>query len=218
MENIRDTIWNILKEQNIVPKMEECDAKIMKAAKMDFIALNYYRTLTARYLSATQEHKKGERVEGFNEVDYDMYGYWKIEKNENLKASEYGAQIDPVGLRIVLNEYWNRYHLPLIITENGLGTADILTSDNKVHDEYRIDYLRNHIRAIRESLADGVNVFGYCPWSFMDLLSSHQGFKKRYGLVYVDRTDDDLKELKRIKKDSFYWYQKVIRSNGADLA
>ena len=207
-----------LKEQNIVPKMEECDAKIMKAAKMDFIALNYYRTLTARYLSATQEHKKGERVEGFNEVDYDMYGYWKIEKNENLKASEYGAQIDPVGLRIVLNEYWNRYHLPLIITENGLGTADILTSDNKVHDEYRIDYLRNHIRAIRESLADGVNVFGYCPWSFMDLLSSHQGFKKRYGLVYVDRTDDDLKELKRIKKDSFYWYQKVIRSNGADLA
>lgn len=207
-----------LKEQNIVPKMEECDAKIMKAAKMDFIALNYYRTLTARYLPATQEHKKGERVEGFNEVDYDMYGYWKIEKNENLKASEYGAQIDPVGLRIVLNEYWNRYHLPLIITENGLGTADILTSDNKVHDEYRIDYLRNHIRAIRESLADGVNVFGYCPWSFMDLLSSHQGFKKRYGLVYVDRTDDDLKELKRIKKDSFYWYQKVIRSNGADLA
>ena len=82
-----------LKEQNIVPKMEECDAKIMKAAKMDFIALNYYRTLTARYLSATQEHKKGERVEGFNEVDYDMYGYWKIEKNENLKASEYGAQM-----------------------------------------------------------------------------------------------------------------------------
>lgn len=80
-----------LKEQNIVPQMEECDAKIMKAAKMDFIALNYYRTLTARYLSATQEHKKGERVEGFNEVDYDMYGYWKIEKNENLKASEYGA-------------------------------------------------------------------------------------------------------------------------------
>ena len=80
-----------------------------------------------------------------------------------------------------------------------MGTADILTSDNKVHDEYRIDYLRNHIRAIRESLADGVNVFGYCPWSFMDLLSSHQGFKKRYGLVYVDRTDDDLKELKRIK-------------------
>ena len=206
-----------LKEQNIVPKMEECDAKIMKAAKMDFIALNYYRTLTARYLSATQEHKKGERVEGFNEVDYDMYGYWKIEKNENLKASEYGAQIDPVGLRIVLNEYWNRYHLPLIITENGLGTADILTSDNKVHDEYRIDYLRNHIRAIRESLADGVNVFGYCPWSFMDLLSSHQGFKKRYGLVYVDRTDDDLKELKRFRKDSFYWYANVILENGQNL-
>ena len=143
-----------------------------------------------------------------------MYGYWKIEKNENLAASEYGAQIDPVGFRIVLNDYWNRYHLPLIITENGLGTADTLTDDLKVHDDYRIDYLEKHIKAIQEAIEDGVDVFGYCPWSVVDLLSSHQGFKKRYGLVYINRTDMDLKDLSRIKKDSFYWYKKVIENNG----
>ena len=106
-----------LREQDMVPAMEPEDAALLKSAKMDFIALNYYRTLTARAFPADEKHPKGTRVEGFNEVDYDMYGYWKIEKNTNLAASEYGAQIDPVGLRIVLNEYWNRYHLPLIITE-----------------------------------------------------------------------------------------------------
>lgn len=203
-----------LQEQDIVPEVLPGDEELLKSAKMDFIALNYYRTLTTRFLPADEAHKKGTRIEGFNEVDYNMYGYWMIEKNENLKASEYGAQIDPTGLRIVLNEYWNRYHLPLIITENGLGTADVLTEDGKVHDDYRIDYLKNHILAINDAIEDGCDVFGYCPWSFMDLLSSHQGFKKRYGLVYVDRSDFDTKKLERIRKDSYYWYQNVIKQNG----
>ncbi len=206
-----------LKEQNLMPAMEDGDREILKQAKMDFIALNYYRTLTARYLPADENHPKGQRIEGFNEVDYDMYGYWKIEKNTNLAASEYGAQIDPVGLRIVLNEYWSRYHLPLIITENGLGTADELAEDGKVHDAYRISYLHDHIAAIADAIEDGVDVMGYCPWSVIDLLSSHQGFKKRYGLVYVNRTDSDLKDLARIKKDSYFWYKNVIASNGNSL-
>ncbi|SKB48226.1 6-phospho-beta-glucosidase [Lachnospiraceae bacterium] len=206
-----------LKSQDTVPVMEPGDAEILKSAKNDFIAMNYYRTLTARYLPADAEHPAGLRLEGMNEVDYNMYGYFQIEKNENLKATEYGAQIDPTGLRIALNDYWNRYHLPLIITENGLGTADELTDDGKIHDEYRIDYMRKHIKAIADSISDGVEVFGYCPWSVIDLLSSHQGFKKRYGLVYVNRTDMDLKDLKRIPKDSYYWYQGVIRTNGKDL-
>ncbi len=152
-------------------------------------------------------------LEGMNEVDYDMYGYWKIEKNTNLEASEYGAQIDPTGLRIVLNDYWARYRLPLIITENGLGTADTLTEDGKIHDDYRIDYISKHIQAIGEAIQDGVEMMGYCPWSVIDLLSSHQGFRKRYGLVYVNRDDKNLKDLARIPKDSFYWYKKVIRAN-----
>ena len=206
-----------LKEQDLVPQMCEEDDELLKSAKMDFIALNYYRTLTARYLPADEEHPKGMKIEGMNEVDYDMYGYWKIEKNTNLKASEYGAQIDPVGFRIVLNDYWNRYRLPLIVTENGLGTADELTEDGKIHDDYRIDYLRQHIYAIGQAIEDGVDMMGYCPWSVMDLLSSHQGFRKRYGLIYVDRTDMDLKSLQRIRKDSFFWYQKVISTKGEVL-
>ena len=206
-----------LKERGIVPKMEEGDREILKGAQIDYIAVNYYRTLCVEYLPVDENHLMGEREALMNEVDFDQYGYFRHIKNFNLKASEYGAQIDPSGLRIVLNNYYQKYRLPLIVTENGLGTTDILTEDGKIHDIYRIDYLRKHIEACRLAIEDGVELFGYSPWSFMDLLSSHQGFKKRYGFVYVDRDDFDTKELKRIKKDSFYWYQKVIISNGEEL-
>lgn len=206
---------NYLKELDIVPPMPEKDKEILKKAKMDFIAFNYYRTLCARHIDATEANPKGSR--GENEIDFDLYGYFKIEKNPNLKATEYGAQIDPVGMRIALNDYYNRYHLPLIITENGLGTADVLTEDERVHDDYRINYLRDHIDACRKGIEDGVELMGYCPWSVIDLLSSHQGFKKRYGFVYINREDHDLKDLRRIKKDSFFWYQNVIKSNGQNL-
>lgn len=205
-----------LKERDIVPKMEEGDAAILKSAKMDFIALNYYRTLCASYLPADEEHPVGMRVFRGNEVDFDQYGYCRDEKNTNLQASEYGAQIDPMGLRIVLNDYYARYHLPLIITENGLGTPDVLTEDGRVHDEYRIDYIRGHLDAMALAMEDGVDLMGYCPWSVVDLLSSHQGFRKRYGFVYINREDMDLKDLSRIRKDSFFWYQKVIRTNGEE--
>ena len=95
--------------------------------------------------------------------------------------------------------------------------GDELTADGRVHDDYRIDYLRQHVQAIADAIGDGVEVMGYCPWSVMDLLSSHQGFRKRYGFIYVNRTDSDLKDLARIRKDSFYWYQKVIKTNGECL-
>ncbi len=206
-----------LKERDIVPKMEEGDREILKYGRPDYIAFNYYRTLCASYLPADEEHPVGMRVYRGNEVDFDQYGYCRDEKNENLKASEYGAQIDPNGLRIVLNDYYARYHLPMIITENGLGTADVLTEDGKVHDDYRIDYLREHVRACQLAIEDGVEMIGYSPWSFEDLLSSHQGFRKRYGFVYINREDMDEKDLRRIPKDSFYWYQNVIRTNGKEL-
>lgn len=204
-----------LKERNIVPVMLEQDRVILKKAKIDYIALNYYRTLCASYLPADDEHPIGSRAYRGNEVDFDQYGYCRDEKNENLKSSDYGAQIDPMGLRLVLNDYYRRYHLPMIVTENGLGTGDILTEEGRVHDYYRIEYIDAHIDAIADAVADGVEMIGYCPWSFMDLLSSHQGFKKRYGFVYVNREDHDLKDLSRIKKDSFMWYQNVIKDNGA---
>lgn len=202
-----------LAETGIMPIMEAADAEVLKKAKPDFIALNYYRTLVASYLPVDQTHPLGTKEK---DIDFDLYGYFKIEKNPNLEATEYGAQIDPMGLRLVLNEYHDNYRLPLIITENGLGTADVVSEDGKVHDDYRIAYLDSHIRACNEAIADGVKLFGYCPWSVMDLLSSHQGFKKRYGFIFVDRLDHDVKDLKRLKKDSFYWYQKVIERNGLD--
>lgn len=205
-----------LKERNIVPKMEEGDAELLKSAKMDYIAVNYYRTLVASYLPADEEHPIGSRVYRGNEVDFDQYGYCRDEKNTNLKANEYGMQIDPMGLRLVLNDYYARYHLPLIITENGLGTADVLTEDGRVHDDYRIAYIRDHLDAMALAMEDGVELMGYCPWSVVDLLSSHQGYKKRYGLIYINRDDHDVKDLKRYPKDSYYWYQNVIKTNGEE--
>lgn len=202
-----------LRKADIYPHTEATDAAVLAAAKPDFIAVNYYRTLVAAYLPEDETHPFGSRE---NDVDFNLYGYFKIVPNENLEATEYGAQIDPMGLRLVLNEYYRQFRKPIIITENGLGTADHLSKDGKIHDHYRIDYLRAHINACYEAIQDGVELFGYCPWSVMDLLSSHQGFKKRYGFIYIDRTDFDLKDLERIPKDSFYWYKDVISRGGLE--
>ncbi|MFD1385504.1 glycoside hydrolase family 1 protein [Oceanobacillus sp. M60] len=200
-----------LKKCDIYPETQPEDEEILKASKPDYIAVNYYRTLVASYLPADDAHPFGTKE---NDIDFDLYGYFKIEKNPNLEVTDYGIQVDPTGLRLLLNDYYEKYRLPMIITENGLGTGDQLTEDGKIHDDYRIEYLKDHIAACNDAISDGVELFGYSPWSVMDLLSSRQGFMKRYGLVYIDREDFDLKELRRIKKDSFYWYQDVIKNNG----
>ena len=127
--------------------------------------------------------------------------------------TEFGWPIDPKGFRFTLNEIYSRYHLPLLITENGIGANDILTYDGAVHDQYRIDYLKEHIEQMALAMADGVEVIGYCPWSAIDLVSTHEGMRKRYGFIYVNRTDEDLLDLARYKKDSFYWYQELISKN-----
>ena len=128
-----------------------------------------------------------------------------------------GLGFCPNGLRWVLNEIYGRYHIPLFIAENGLGAIDEVSEDGKVHDQYRIEYLRKHIEQIHLAISDGAEMMGYCPWSAIDLISTHEGMVKRYGFIYVDRDEFDLKTLDRYKKDSFYWYKKVIASNGEDL-
>ena len=138
-------------------------------------------------------------------------------QNPLQERTSYGMGIDPIGLRVTLRQLWERYHLPLIITENGCGVPDKLEEDGTIHDDYRIDYLRRHIKACQEAITDGVELFGYSPWSAFDLISTHQGITKRYGFIYVNRDEFDLKDMKRIRKDSFYWYKKVCESNGADL-
>ena len=206
-----------LEERGIVPVSFRGDAELLAQGRFDYLAVNYYRTLCASHLPASAEHPAGSRAYRGNEVDFDQYGWCRDERNECLEASEYGAQIDPTGLRIVLGDYWARYHVPMIVTENGLGAPDEVSDDGQVHDPYRIDYLRAHVRACADAIGDGVGLFGYSPWSFTDLLSSHQGFRKRYGFVYVNRDEHDLRDMRRIPKDSYRWYQQVIRSNGRDL-
>ena len=136
-----------------------------------------------------------------------------------MEASEWGWQVDPVGLRIVLNDF--RYQIPLFIVENGLGAKDVLVDGPNgptVEDDYRIDYLRKHLKQVREAIEDGVEVLGYTSWGCIDLVSASTAqMSKRYGYIYVDRNDDGTGSLNRYKKKSFDWYKKVIASNGEDL-
>jgi len=144
-------------------------------------------------------------------------GEFALCANPYVEYTDWDWAIDPVGMEYMLRDLYNRYNKPLMITENGFGAFDTLTADKKVHDDYRIHFLRENIRAVKRAIDKGVEVIAYCPWSAVDLLSTSNGVEKRYGLIYVDRTDDDPKQCERIRKDSFYWYKKVIASNGADL-
>lgn len=206
-------VWSWLKGKNALPEIQPEDEKALKEGKPDFIAFNYYNTLTCEHDDGTkilsqatdQQTARGEK------------GMFSGCKNPYLEVSPFGWEMDSVGLRVTLREVYDRYQLPMIITENGLGANDVLTEDYKVHDPYRIDFLRKHIEQMKLAIQDGCEVFGYCPWSAIDLISTHQGFKKRYGFIYVNRDEKDLKDLKRYKKDSFYWYKDVIESNGEKL-
>lgn len=153
-----------------------------------------------------------------NQIDqqsgFGIPGFFQTVTNEHLPLTEFGWPIDPQGFRFTLNEIYSRYHLPVLITENGIGAHDELTEDHQIHDQYRIDYLKQHIQQMELAIQDGVEVIGYCPWSAIDLISTHEGMRKRYGFIYVNRTDDELKDLARYKKDSFNWYQRVIEHNG----
>ena len=145
-------------------------------------------------------------------------GYYKPFPNPNLLKTEWGWEIDPIGFRNTLNQIYSRYRLPLIVTENGLGAHDKLEEDGTIKDDYRIEYLQRHIEQMQLAVDDGVEMMGYCPWSAVDLISTHEGFDKRYGFIYVNRGNFDLKDLRRIPKKSFYWYKKVIATNGKDLS
>ena len=207
-------VWSYLEENDATPEVTEEDLAIMKAAKPDFLGINYYNTATVE--ASTDEDQAG--VVGDQQSRQTFPGIARSVSNPNLVKTEFGWEIDPVGFRSTVREIYSRYRLPILITENGLGAYDSLTEDGKVHDPYRIDYLRHHIEQIHLAITDGVEMMGYNPWSAIDLISTHEGIKKRYGFIYVDRDDFDLKTLKRYRKDSFYWYQKVIATNGQDLS
>lgn len=137
--------------------------------------------------------------------------------NPHLKASEWGWTIDPSGLRYYLNELYDRYQVPLMVVENGLGAEDKVEADGSIHDPYRIEYLREHVNAMQEALEDGVDLMGYTPWGCIDLVSASTGeMEKRYGFIYVDKDNAGNGTLSRSRKDSFYWYKRLIASNGTE--
>lgn len=174
------------------------------ASRMDFISFSYYFSVCMR----DGENKNNADALTIQTL-YSAYA------NPCLEQSSFGWTIDPIGLRIFMNELYDRYGLPVMIVENGLGVKDdVLTSEGKVHDDYRIAYLREHIREVNAARSeDGVPVMGYLPWGCIDLYSASGDRSKRYGFVYVDFEDN----CKRYRKDSFYWYKKVLASDGADL-
>lgn len=187
------------KEHQISIEMEASDVEELKKGTVDFYATSYYMSNCVGY-DQSAEATSGNLVSGL--------------KNPYLKASEYGWQIDPVGLRYLLNDVYDRYQLPIMVVENGLGAKDEVVN-GKIHDQYRIDYLSAHIKALKETIEDGVDVIGYLPWSAIDLMALSTGnIEKRYGFIYVDVDNNGNGTFKRIKKDSFYYYQKVIQTNG----
>ena len=191
-------------EKQVQLHTEPGDDALLRENTVDFISFSYY---ASRCVAASLE---GKAVNDGNVV--------RSVKNPYLQTSQWGWAIDPLGLRITMNQLYDRYQKPLFLVENGLGAHDTLEPDGSVHDDYRIDYLRRHIEAVKQAVSDGVDLMGYIAWSGIDLVSASTGeMSKRYGFVYVDKQDDGTGTLARSKKDSFYWYQKVIRSNGADL-
>lgn len=179
------------------------DNVTLKKGKVDFYTSSYYMSYC---VSA-----KGDREKTTGNMGM-------AEKNPYLEVSEWGWSIDPDGLRWFLNEVYSRYQIPMMIVENGLGAKDTVEDNGEIHDAYRIDYLRKHITAMKEAIKDGVDLIGYTAWGCIDLISASTGeMSKRYGFIYVDRDDVGNGTFKRSKKDSFYWYKKVIETNGKDL-
>lgn len=194
-------VYRLWEENDVHVQMEEGDLDLIRQYRNEFLAFSYYRTTT---------HEKGQPYFGDTGGDVGT-------PNPYLKTSAWGWQIDPMGFRFTLNELWDRYQVPLFPVENGLGAKDVV-EDGKIHDPYRIDYLRQHLTALKEAIRDGVDVMGYAYWGPIDIVSAGTfEMAKRYGFIYVDKDNAGHGTLNRLKKDSFEYYKNVIHTNGAEL-
>ncbi len=194
----------LFEKENIMVVMTEEDKEVLKKNTVDFLSFSYYSSRCASADAA---------------IDTTSGNVFATVKNPYLEESQWGWQIDPLGLRITLNMLYDRYQIPLFIVENGLGAVDTPDENGYVEDDYRIDYLREHIKAMGDAISeDGVDVMGYTSWGCIDLVSASTGqMKKRYGYIYVDKDDAGNGTLERTPKKSFYWYKQVIASNGENL-
>lgn len=214
-------VMRYLEQQNIVPEIRPNDQAILMnpLAKPDYLGINYYESKTVQAAPEVGDYRSPEMsvTEADARVGETRPGLYQEVDNGYLPANQWHWKLDPMGMQILLQQVYDRYRVPIIITENGIGGVEKITSDHQIHDDYRIDFLSKHLKALHAAIDNGVDVIGYEPWSFMDVLSTTNGFRKRYGFVYVNRSDTDLMDLNRYKKDSFFWYQNVIRTNGASL-
>lgn len=190
-------------ENNINIHWEKEDEAILKEGIVDYVAISYYMS------HVTEARPDANELAGTFDSPI---------KNEHLELTQWNWPIDPIGLRISLMKLYDRYNMPLFVCENGLGAKDELTADKQVHDDYRIDYMSKHVKEMKEAIKDGVDLMGYTPWGCIDLVSCGTSqMSKRYGFIYVDQDDYGNGTLERYKKDSFYWYKKVIETNGEEI-
>ena len=210
-----------LEKKGIVPVFYEDDAEILKAAakEISFMGVNYYQSCVCEYNPLDGVTPYGTMnttgIKGSGQIT-GIPGVYKNPQNKFLKTTDWDWTIDPVGLKYLCREITSRYRLPIIISENGLGAFDKQEDDKSIHDIYRIEYIKEHLKSLAEAIDEGCEVLAYCTWSFTDLLSWLNGYQKRYGFVYVDR-NEETGSLNRYKKDSFYWYKKIIETNGEFL-
>lgn len=191
------------RDNDIQIDITDADREALKST-VDFISFSYYMTGCVTADEALNQQARGNIL--------------SMVPNPHLASSEWGWQIDPVGLRTLLNVLWDRYQKPLFIVENGLGAKDSPDADGVVQDDYRISYLNDHLVQVREAIEDGVEVMGYTSWGPIDLVSASKAeLSKRYGFIYVDRDDSGKGTLARSRKKSFYWYKEVIATKGASL-
>ena len=185
--------------------MTEEDKQVLAENTVDFISFSYYSTRCSAGEGSDAPKTEGNAFQG---------------ARIPTSKSQWGWAIDPLGFRITLNDLYDRYQKPLFVVENGLGAKDVVEEDGSINDDYRIDYLRQHIETMRDAVVeDGVDLLGYTTWGPIDLVSASTGeMSKRYGFICVDRDDAGNGTLARSKKKSFDWYKKVIATNGADLS
>ena len=188
-------------EEGVQLHIEPGDLELLEQGKVDFYTFSYYMS------NVVSVHELEETSGNMS-----MGG-----KNPYLESTDWGWQIDPTGLRIALNEIYNRYGIPLMVVENGMGALDEPDENGRVHDDYRIAYLQKHVAAMAAAIEDGVDLIGYTWWGPIDLVSAGTGeMRKRYGFIYVDKHDDGSGTLERVPKDSYYAYKTIIESNGAE--
>ncbi|WP_298134515.1 glycoside hydrolase family 1 protein [Micropruina sp.] len=209
-------LLDYLAKKGVSIEVTDADRELMAAHFPDFIAMNYYTSVTVEYPEDASNMADG--ISDQQSEDIMDAGFYKGFTNPNLEKTQFAWTIDPDGMLTTLLAIEDRYRMPIVITENGLGAYDELTAEGTIEDDYRIDYYRKHLTMCARAIESGVQLVGYSPWSAIDLVSVHEGMRKRYGFIFVDRDEADEKQLARYPKKSFHWYQGVIADNAVDDA